>query len=322
MNTESPLSRRAFVIGSGLTAASVALMAPGMAFARGRLRRDVGIVELLRTQASTAKITTVSLRGGIRVLMGAGGNVAVLTGRDGKVLVDAGVATAKRQMADALSAISPDSITHLINSHWHFDHTDGNQWLHSEGALIVGHESTRRRLAVDTYVKGWDFTFPASPSAALPIITFKNSLALHLNNTTLSLESFAPAHTDSDILVEFTEHDVMHVGDVWWNGHYPFIDYSTGGSIDGTIRAVEVCLSRVKDSTVIIPGHGPVGDKSQLAGFRDMLTTVRQRVAEMKNHGRSLAEIVAAKPTLEFDPKFGHFLLAPADFTGLVFAGV
>lgn len=322
MNLEFPVSRRAFVIRSGVAAASVALIDPRRVFAGGPIRDDAGIVGLLRTQASTAKITTQSLRGGIRVLMGAGGNVAVLTGRDGKVLVDAGVATARRQLEEALSALGPNPIRYLINSHWHFDHTDGNAWLHAEGALIVGQENTRRRLDADTYVKGWDFTFPASPKGALPSITFKNSLTLHLNNTTLSLEALQSAHTDSDILVEFTEPDVFHVGDIWWNGHYPFIDYSTGGSIDGTIRAVESCLGRVKDSTIIIPGHGPIGDKPQLAAFGEMLTTVRQRVAAMKKQGKSLAEIVAEKPTLEFDPKFGHFLMAPAAFTELVFAGV
>lgn len=322
MNMDSPVSRRKFVVGTGLATATAALVAPARLFAARDNRDDDGIVARMRKQASTAKITTQRLRGGVSVLMGAGGNVAVLSGREGKVLVDAGISTAQRQVSAALAAVSPDAIRFLINTHWHFDHTDGNEWLHSAGALIVAQENTRKRLAADTRVEGWNFTFPASPDAALPLITFKDALRLHLNNTTLMLDALSPAHTDSDILVEFKEPDVIHVGDVWWNGHYPFIDYSTGGSIDGTIRGVETCLARVKSSTIIIPGHGPVGDREQLVEFRDMLTSVRQRVAELKKQGKSLSEVVAAKPTLDFDQKFGHFLMAPADFAGLVFAGV
>lgn len=322
MNIDPALSRRTFVIGTGLAAAATALAAPSRLLAGGNAQEDDGIVARMRKQASTAKITTQSLRGGISVLTGAGGNVAVLGGREGKILVDAGISTAQTQMSAALAALSKDPVRYLINTHWHFDHTDGNEWLHAAGAFILAHENTRKRLAGATRVEGWKFTFPSAPAAALPVCTFKDSLSLYLNDTTLSLESLAPAHTDTDILVEFKEPDVIHVGDVWWNGHYPFIDYSTGGSIDGTIRAVETSLTRARNSTIIIPGHGPVGDKAQLSEFRDMLTTVRQRVAELKGQGKSLSDVIAAKPTRDFDHKFGHFLMAPADFTGLVFAGV
>lgn len=322
MNTQSPVSRRSFVVGAGLAAAAAALVEPARLFAFSDNPDDNGIVARMRREASTAKITTRFLRGGVGVLMGAGGNVAVLSGRDGMVLVDAGISTAQRQVSAALAGIGQDPIRYLINTHWHFDHTDGNQWLRSAGALIIAQENTRKHLAAETRVEGWGFTFPPSPAGALPLITFKDALRLHLNDTTLTLEAFSPAHTDSDILIEFREPDVIHVGDVWWNGHYPFIDYSTGGSIDGTIRGVEACLARVKNSTIIIPGHGPVGDREQLAEFRDMLTTVRRRVADLKRQGRSLSQVVAAKPTTEFDDKFGDFLITPADFTGLVYAGV
>ncbi|MBI1191090.1 MAG: MBL fold metallo-hydrolase [Tepidisphaera sp.] len=322
MHPISTISRREFAIGAGLATAA-ALISPrrlmGAARAAGG---DEGVVSLMKRQAAAAKISTQPLRGNISVLFGAGGNIAVLHGPDGKILVDAGISTARRQVAPALAAISADPIRFLINSHWHFDHTDGNEWLHAEGALIIAQENTRRRLANSTRVEGWQFTFPPSPAGALPIIDFKQTLKLHLNHTTLLLEAFRPAHTDSDILVEFVEPDVIHVGDIWWNGHYPFIDYSTGGSIDGTIQAVESALARVKDSTIIIPGHGPVGDRAQLSEFHTMLTTVRSRIATLKQQGSSLAACVAEKPTLEFDHKFGHFLMAPADFVGMVYAGV
>lgn len=318
----SSLSRRRFLVGCGVAAATASFLSPGRVFAGEGSDNEGGIVALMRKQGATAKITTQPLRNNITVLFGAGGNIAVLTGRDGKVLVDAGIATGRRQVAEALASIGPEPVKYLINSHWHFDHTDGNAWLHADGASILGHENTRKRLATDTWVEGWRHTFPATPAEALPVLTFKDSMTLHLNDTTLSLESFDPAHTDSDIVVEFKEADVIHVGDVWWNGHYPFIDYSTGGSIDGTIRAVKKSLTLATDRTIIVPGHGPLGDRSQLASFLDMLTTVRERVATMKAQGKSPPEVVAAKPTREFDRKYGDFLTSAAVFTTLVYAGV
>ncbi len=321
-------SRRNFMAIAG-AATTAAVFTPRRLLSAPRVLGDEGIVPLMHRQASAAKIVTQSLRGDIRVLMGAGGNIAVLPGADGKLLVDAGISTARPQLTEALAAIGPEPIRHLINTHWHFDHTDGNQWLNQSGARIIAHETTRRRLASDTRVEGWDFTFPAVPTGGLPTIGFKSppgifgaTMSLHLNGTEIALSAFEPAHTDCDIAVEFTDADVIHIGDIWWNGHYPFIDYSTGGSINGTIRAVEVALSRTSAKTIIIPGHGPIGDKAQLTEFRDMLATVRDRVAAQKKQGRSLAESIAAKPTAEFDGRYGHFLTVPDIFTGLVYAGV
>ncbi|CAN5773334.1 MBL fold metallo-hydrolase [soil metagenome] len=330
MTTEqsNPLSRRNFIAVAGV-ATTAALLTPRSLLSASRVSGAAGIVPLMRGQASTAKVAVQSLRGNICVLIGAGGNIAVLTGPDGKLLVDAGISTARPQVTEALNSIGPEPIRHLINTHWHFDHTDGNEWLNQSGARIIAHETTRRRLAGATRVEGWDFTFLPAPPGALPTIGFKSppgvsgaTLSLHLNGTEIVLSAFEPAHTDCDIAVDFSDADVIHVGDIWWNGHYPFIDYSTGGSINGTIRAVEVALARASAKTIIIPGHGPVGDKPQLAEFRDMLVTVRGRVAAQKQQGRSLAEIVAAKPTAEFDRRYGHFLTNPDIFTGLVFAGV
>src|SRR5262249_9133399 len=160
---------------------------------------------------------------------------------------------------------------HLINTHWHTDHTNGNAWLHSVGAAITAHENTRKHLSVATRVEGWSFTFPAAPAGALPAKVFKTSYEMRVNDTHIAMKYYGPAHTDSDISVYFTEADVFHAGDTWWNGVYPFIDYSTGGSIDGAIRAAEANLAAVDGMTIVIPGHGPVGEKSDLVEFRDML---------------------------------------------------
>ena len=272
--------------------------------------------------AAQAKITVQPIRRNISVLEGSGGNIAVLTGRDGKLLVDAGFAVSREGISRALASINADPIQHLINTHWHADHTDGNAWLHSEGAAIVAHENTRKRLAVDTRVEGWNWTFPAVPAGALPAKVFVADHKLHLNDTSISLKYYGPAHTDSDVSVLFGEADVLHVADTWWNGVYPFIDYSTGGSIDGQIQAAEKNLALATDKMIIIPGHGPVGNKSDLAQFRDMLVTIRGNVAALKKQGRSFEEIVAAKPTLAYDAKWGQFLITPSAFTASVYMGV
>ena len=274
----------------------------------------------IRNAAATAKINVHKLRGNVSVLEGSGGNITVLTGRDGKVLVDAGIS--RRQVEDALAGLSDDPVKHLINSHWHFDHTDGNEWLHSVGAEITAHENTRKHLSVTTRVEDWNFTFPPSPAGALPTKLFNSEQTLHLNGATLALKYYPPAHTDSDISVHFTDADIIDVADTFWNGHFPFIDYSTGGSVDGMIRAAEANVATVTDKTIVIPGHGPIGNKSQLIEFRDMLVSVRDKVSTLKKQGKSLEEVVAAKPTADYDAKWGGFVIDGNFFTRLVYAGV
>ena len=319
--TPSFISRRRFLASTSLAAAG-ALLVPHDLFGQSDVVRVPGLVDKARKSGETAAITVQPLRGNISVLLGSGGNIAVLIGRDGKLLVDGGFAGTRAKITEALAGLSSDPIKHLINTHFHFDHTDGNEWLHSAGAAILAHENTRKHLATSTRVEGWDFTFPPLPAGGIPTTVFSDQKTLHLNGATLALKYYPPAHTDGDISVHFTEADVFHTGDTWWNGYYPFIDYSNGGSIDGTIRATEANLAKVTQKMIIIPGHGPVGDKSQLTVYRDLLVTVRDKVATLKNQGRSLTEIVAAKPTAAYDAKWGGGFMNPANFTGLVFQGV
>jgi len=279
-------------------------------------------VIIIRNAAATAKIKVTKLRGNVSVLEGSGGNIVVLTGRDGKVLVDAGITASRPQITEALASLSDDPIKHLINTHWHFDHTDGNEWLHSVGAEITAHENTRKHLSVTTRVEDWNFTFPPSPAGALPTTLFSSEQTLHLNGARLALNYYPAAHTDSDISVHFTDADIIDVGDTFWNDDYPFIDYSTGGSIDGMISAAEANVARVSDKTILIPGHGLIGNKSQLIEFRDMLVTIRDKVAALKKQGRSRDEVVAAKPTADNDAKWGGFVVDGNFFTRLVYAGV
>ena len=315
-NASFRISRRHFLASSIIVTTGVWLM-PRRLFAEAE-----SPVITIRNAAKTAKISVTKLRGNISVLEGSGGNIAVLTGSDGKLLVDAGIPGTRARITEALASLSNDPVKHLINSHWHFDHTDGNEWLHSIGAEIMAHENTRKHLSETTRVEDWNFTFPPAPPGALPTKILTEDETLHLNGATLPLKIYPPAHTDSDISVEFTDADIIHVADTFWNGHFPFIDYSTGGSIDGTIRAAEANVARVTGKTIVIPGHGPIGNKSQLIEFRDMLVTIREKIAALKKQGKSRDEVVAAKPTANYDAKWGGFVINGDFFTKLVYAGV
>jgi len=286
------------------------------------------IVDLIRDYAATAPIQLHKLRGNVTIIEGSGGNIAVLTGADGKMFVDAGITATRPRILKAVNGLSRDPIKHLINTHWHFDHTDGNQWLNEEGAAILAHENTHRHLLSAQKVEDWEYNFPSPPLAAVPTEVFSSEKTLNLNRSTIHLKYYGPAHTDSDISVTFSEADILHCGDTYWNGFYPFIDYSTGGSIDGMIKATDANVAATSNKTIVIPGHNlpgrasPVSDKVELTSFRDMLVAIREGVAKLKRQGRSLDETVAAKPTAAFDAKWGQFLITPAFFTKLVYEGV
>ena len=312
----SSLSRRGFLAAAGLGTAT-AVFAPRLLFAQ-----ETGIVPTMINAAARAKIDVQPLRRAISVLEGSGGNIAVLTGKGGKLLIDSGFTVSRPRIAAALDNLSSDPITQLINTHWHVDHTDGNAWVHLAGATITAHENTKKRLSTSTRVEGWSYTFPPAPAGAIPTTVFDDEHHLHHNDTRIALKYYGLAHTDSDISVLFEEADIIHVGDTWWNGFYPFIDYSTGGSIDGMIRATERNLTTVTNKMIIVPGHGPVGNKAGLTEYHDMLVAIRHNVAELKKQGKSLSGTIAAKPTAAYDAKWGQFLMTPAIFTGLVYSGV
>ena len=315
------LSPRCFClccIDSATFAASGGWPSPSKVFAEAR-----NLVDLIRSEAAKAPIKVHRLRGNVSVLEGSGGNIAVLTGPDGKLLVDAGITASRPRIAEALASLSSDPIKHLINTHWHFDHADGNEWLHGEGATILAHENTRKHLAMAQRVEDWNFDFPPSPSGGIPSDVFATNRIVEVNGSTVALNYYGPAHTDGDISVAFTDADILHTGDTYWTGIYPFIDYSTGGSIDGTIQATDENLTATTDRTIIIPGHGhPISNRSELKDFRDMLVAIRDNVTKLKKQGRSLDETIAARPTAAYDAKWGQFLIEPAFFTQLVYQGV
>lgn len=314
--SSAELSRRRFLAAGGLAFAS-AWFTP-----KGLLAEEDHLVEEAFKEAANVKITVQALRRNVSVLFGAGGNIAVLTGPDGKLLIDAEIVTAGPRVSEALAAINANPVKQLINTHWHFDHTGGNDWAHKAGASILAQENTRKYLLKDTRVEGWHYTFPAAPAGAVPSTVFTEDHTLHVNGSTLVLKHYLPAHTDSDISVHFTEADIFHAGDTFWNRNYPFIDYSTGGSIDGQIRAAEANIAKVTGKMIVIPGHGAVGGKADLILFRDVLAEIRDKVAALKKQGKSLAEVIAAKPSNRTDEEWGKSFMDPARFLALVYQGV
>src|SRR6516162_6030780 len=296
------MSRRGFCLccmAATTVAATGEWLSPRQAFAEAR-----NIVDLIRDDAAKAPIKVHKLRGNVSILEGSGGNIAVLTGADGKLFVDAGITASRPRLLEAANSL------------------DGDSWLNAEGAAILAHDNTHKHLLSAQRVEDWDFNFPSPPLAAVPTEVFSSEKTLTLNRSTLSLKYYGPAHTDCDISVTFREADIIHCGDTYWNGIYPFIDYSTGGNIQGMITATERNLAVTTDQTIVIPGHGvPVSNKAELQAYRDMLVAIRDNVAKLKEQGRSLDEIIAAKPTAAFDAKWGQFVITPAMFTRLVYEG-
>jgi glyoxylase-like metal-dependent hydrolase (beta-lactamase superfamily II) len=276
----------------------------------------------INEDAAEGPVTVHPLRGNISVLMGSGGNIVVLDTPGGKLLGDGGIAVSKPMIEAALASIGPAPVKYLINTHYHWDHTDGNVWLHEAGATIVAQENTLKRLSSGTRVIEWGFMFPPTPTAGLPTIVFKTDKTMEFEGETIVLKHYGPGHTDTDASIYFKNADILQVGDIWWNGHYPFLDNGAGGSIDGVIRWVNECIKATTDHTIIVPGHGEVSNRAGLIEFRDMLVAVRGNVARLKKSGKTLAQTVAAKPTAAFDARYGDFLIDSAFFIQLVYLDV
>jgi cyclase len=263
----------------------------------------------IRAQMGAAPITPQKLTENVTLLSGPGGNVLVLNGPDGKVIVDTFLAPAWGNLKEALNNLGSQPLKTVIDTHWHFDHVDNNAPLHAAGATVLAHENTKKRMSEPHHLPVFNFDFPASPPEALPQQTFDTNYKLQANGETLALEHFGPAHTDTDIYIHLQKSNVIHLGDTFFSGMYPFIDPSTGGKISGMIAANERILALVHNETKIVPGHGPLGTKSDLAKTRDMLVTVRERIQKLKSAGKSMQEVLAEKPLADLDATWGRGML-------------
>lgn len=284
--------------------------------------QEEGPVEKINAEAANATITVTPLRGGLSMLAGSGGNITVLDGKDGRLLVDAGIAVSRKRISEALQGMSTRPIKYVIDTHYHWDHTDGNAWLHGLGATVIAHENTLKRVTAATRVGDWKFTFPVYAPEGRPTVLTGARKVMTFDSTKIEIGYYGPCHTDSDVWVFFEEPNVLSTGDTFWNGVYPFIDNENGGSIDGMIRAANENVKRAKANTMVVPGHGPVGNRAQLVEFRDMLVAIRKNVAGMKGRGMSREQIIAARPTAQFDAKWGQFVIDGAFFTRLVYDGL
>jgi glyoxylase-like metal-dependent hydrolase (beta-lactamase superfamily II) len=279
-------------------------------------------VNLINAEAAKADITSSPVRGGVHVVMGSGGNMAVLSNGAGKLLVDAGIALSQPRLDQVIDGLGSGTPKFVINTHWHWDHTDGNAGMHARGATIVAHPNTLKHVSEAITVPDWQHTFDPLPSAGRPTSLVEKERTIQFGDESVLIKYYGPAHTDGDLYVYFRKADVLVTGDTYWNGIYPFIDSVAGGNIDGMIRATELNIARITDKTLIIPGHGPVARRSDLKEFRDMLVAIRNNVATLKKQGKSLEEVIAMKPTAAFDAKWGQFVIDPKFFTRLVYRGV
>ena len=271
----------------------------------------------IRAQMGSVPIAVTPLVPGIVMLSGPGGNVVVQAGPDGKFVVDSFMQPAWPKLKATIDAMGPGPIALLVDTHWHFDHTDNNANFHKAGADILAHDNTRKRLNEPHDLMGMHLE-PVPPSAR-PTETFRTSKTVQANGDSLELAYFPPAHTDTDIYVHFTKANVLHMGDVYFNGVYPFIDAGTGGNINGMIDGAAQGLQLANDQTKIVPGHGPLGDKAALQRAHDMLVTVRDRVKTLKDGKKSLADVVTAKPTADLDAQWGKGFIQPDAFVTLVY---
>jgi cyclase len=307
-------SRREFLHAAGAFGAA-AVAARGLP--DGWLLAQGQTVKTIRAQMGAAAIQKMSLGTGLTLFYGPGGNVVVLQSPAGKFVVDGFVKPAWPKLKAELDALDGSPVKAMIDTHWHFDHADNNANFQNAGATVVAHDNTQKRLMEPHDLVG--IHLDPVPSAELPTKTFPSGLTLNATVEQIRLDHVAPAHTDTDVFVYFPKANVLHMGDVFFNGFYPSIDASTGGHINGMINGVTAAMKIVNGMTKIVPGHGPAGDRRALEAFGQMLTTIRDRVRSLKASGKSLADVQAAKPSKEFDDAWGKGRMTADSFVALVY---
>ena len=291
------------------TATTSAVMAGALLFGGSAIAQDF----------SNTTIKAIKLTDSVYMLTGRGGNMGVSIGNDGVFLVDDQFAPLTTKIKAAIAKLTHQPILFVINTHWHFDHTGGNENLGKEGTLIIAHDNVRKLMSEKQFLKVFNKPIPAAPKTALPTITFNDSVTFHFNDQTLKVTHLAPGHTDGDSIIHFQEANVIHTGDLFFNGFYPFIDVEFGGSVNGMIEDADKILALADDKTRIIPGHGPLATKADLVAYRDMLIEVRDNVKVHVDAGKTVEETIAAKPTASTDAKWGGGFLKPDLFTKIIY---
>ncbi len=284
----------------------------------------VGLLGLSIPAAAEEEVTiqALSVRDGIYMLVGKGGNIGLFIGEDGTFLVDDQFAPLTPKHLEAIRAVGGEVPKFLINTHYHADHTGGNENLGKAGAVIFSHDKVRERLTMETVIEAFNMITPPQPKAALPVVTFSTDITFHLNGDTLHAFHVPRAHTDGDSVIHFQNANIIHTGDVLFNGLYPFIDVTHGGTVKGMIEAADTVLDLADGETKIIPGHGPLGDKNQLQAYRDMLGTAFKRLSRLKAKGMSAEEAVAKKPLADLEERWGKGMFTGDRWIGLIYDGL
>jgi cyclase len=278
-----------------------------------RRARTLGIVAGLLLAAipglhaqnfDTIQVRAVPVAGSVHMLVGAGGNIGVVVGTDAVFVVDDQFAPLSPKILAAIRTITADPVRFVVNTHWHFDHTGGNENMQKAGALIFAHENVRRRMSTGQMIEALKRQEPASPHNALPVITFTDTVSFNLNGDSIVVFHVAPAHTDGDAVVMFTKANVVHTGDVFLSAAFPFVDLSSGGSIDGIIGATERIMVATNAQTKIIPGHGPLADRARVKAYHDMLYVLRERMGREVAARHTIEQVLASKITAEYDAEW------------------
>ena len=268
---------------------------------------------------SKVEVKVVPVAGGVSMLVGQGGNIGVTTGKDGTFLIDDQFAQLLPKIRAAVKTLGDQPIRFVVNTHFHGDHTGSNAPLGEAGVVIVAQDNVRKRLGLERVDRDTKEKIPPKPPSAWPLITFADSVAFHLNGDDVDVIHVSAAHTDGDAIIRFQKANVIHMGDTFFNGMYPFIDVDSGGSIDGIIAATDKGLSLSDAATKIIPGHGPLGTKADLQKYRDVLAGVRDRVKALVAQGKTLEQVSAAKPTAQWDATWGKGFMKPDMFVSFVY---
>jgi cyclase len=277
---------------------------------------------LAQQDFSKVEIQTEKLSDTVYMMTGSGGNLGVSAGEDGVFLIDDQFAPLTPKIQAAIAEVSAKPVRFVLNTHWHFDHTGGNENLGKAGAVIVAQENVRKRLSKEGFIAFFGMKTKAEPPIALPVVTFVRDLNFELNGEEIRAFHVPRAHTDGDTVVHFTKSDVIHTGDAFFNKLYPFIDTSSGGTVAGVLAAVDRVLKMAGDKTKIIPGHGPLGNRADLKAYRDMLATVSGRIAGQIKQGKKLEQVVASKPTAQYDEAWGKGFLAPDKFVEMLYGNL
>lgn len=273
----------------------------------------------VQAQDKEPEFASFQLSDSVYMLTGRGGNLGISSGSDGLYIVDDQVKQVSEPLLAAIRKISNKPIRFVINTHYHGDHTGGNEAIGNTGAVIVAQDNVYKRMSTDQVSIFMNNTTPAYPKSALPVLTFNDKMSLHLNGETATAYHIAHGHTDGDSIIHFEGSNVIHMGDMYFNGLYPYIDLDAGGSIGGMIEAAELALSLANDNTRIIPGHGPLAMTEDLQGYRDYLVQATSNVKDLIDEGMNLQQTIAAKPTAEWDDTLGKIWITPAQFVTFIY---